>query len=75
MATQPHIIDGEEVELGYATHELDLFVTCLSPDTTEDTLFRFFSRYGDVRTVTMAENDTGSISAFVAFSSPKEVRK
>ncbi|KAI1712896.1 RNA recognition motif domain-containing protein [Ditylenchus destructor] len=75
LASQPHIIDGEEVELTYATHELDLFVTCLSPDTTEDTLFRFFSRYGDVRTVTMIENDSGSISAFVAFSSVKEIER
>src|SRR5688572_26950079 len=69
FATQPHTIDGVEVVLTHKTHELDLYVGLLSPNTTEESLRNFFSKYGNVRDCRIIRDTKGGIGGFVTFSS------
>ncbi|KAI1697882.1 RNA recognition motif domain-containing protein [Ditylenchus destructor] len=49
LDTQPHVIDGSEVFLRYATNELDLVIRELPERITEESLRTYFSRYGQLR--------------------------
>ncbi|KAI1711250.1 RNA recognition motif domain-containing protein [Ditylenchus destructor] len=68
-----HRINNEKVsaKVGYNEHELTLRVLNLSPETTEESLRKFYSRFGSVKRCEVKKNsETGeSKIGYVAFAS------
>ncbi|KAI1713623.1 RNA recognition motif domain-containing protein [Ditylenchus destructor] len=72
LNAQPHLIDGTEVTLDYATNEFDVIVTSLPPNVTEKALSDFFSRYGKLRRCEIKETLPGVRTVFVGFWKEKD---
>ncbi|KAI1691796.1 RNA recognition motif domain-containing protein [Ditylenchus destructor] len=69
---EPHITDGAQVKLNYATSEFDVLVTSLTPNITEKMLSDYFSRYGELRGCEIKESLPAVRAEFVGFWSEKE---
>uniref|UniRef100_A0A915ERD2 RRM domain-containing protein n=1 Tax=Ditylenchus dipsaci TaxID=166011 RepID=A0A915ERD2_9BILA len=50
---EPHVINGKQVEVSYLDKSLSLFVGCISPKTTEDSLRESLSKFGKIVSVTV----------------------
>ncbi|KAI1699066.1 RNA recognition motif domain-containing protein [Ditylenchus destructor] len=75
LDAQPHVIDGSEVFLKYATYDLDLYIRKMPEDTTEETLRAFYSKYGQLRQCRLVKEKTGMSHAFVSYSAIDEVNR
>ncbi|KAI1713624.1 RNA recognition motif domain-containing protein [Ditylenchus destructor] len=73
LNSQPHLIDGTEVTLDYATNKFDVIVNSLSLNITEEALSDFFSRYGELRRCDILESSPGVRTGFVEFRLEKEL--
>ncbi|KAI1699134.1 RNA recognition motif domain-containing protein [Ditylenchus destructor] len=75
LDAQPHVIDGSEVFLRYATFDLDLQIEDISEDITEEELIAFYSKYGQLRRCRLYRGRTGILQAFVSYSAVEEVKR
>ncbi|KAI1710643.1 RNA recognition motif domain-containing protein [Ditylenchus destructor] len=75
LDAQPHVIDGTEVFLQYATHDLDLFVTDMPEGITKEALLAFYSKYGQLRECRLHKGKTGIPHAFMSYSAVDEVNR
>ncbi|KAI1698487.1 RNA recognition motif domain-containing protein [Ditylenchus destructor] len=69
--SQPHVIDGVEVTFNSSTQ--NLVVDSLPKNITKDSLWDFFSHYGQVQDCRMVTNSLGAVTAFVTFSNEEEI--
>ncbi|KAI1702371.1 RNA recognition motif domain-containing protein [Ditylenchus destructor] len=69
----PHIIDG--VEISFHSLGQDLVVNSLHPNTTEDSLRKFFSQYGKVQECKVTISSKGKPAAYVTMSNEEETRR
>ncbi|KAI1695393.1 RNA recognition motif domain-containing protein [Ditylenchus destructor] len=76
---EEHVIDGVEVKLDHKTSELDLVVDSLpqniSEESLKNSLWDFFSRYGQIRDCMLIKNSAGRTTAFVQLSSRDEISR
>ncbi|KAI1714134.1 RNA recognition motif domain-containing protein [Ditylenchus destructor] len=75
LDAQPHVIDGSEVFLQYATFDLDLWITDVPESVTEEELIAFYSKYGQLRECRLLKGRTGIPDAFVSYSAVDEVNR
>ncbi|KAI1711251.1 RNA recognition motif domain-containing protein [Ditylenchus destructor] len=76
LDAQPHLIDGSQVFLDYATGDLDLLVKEVPEGITEELLRAFFSKYGQLRRCECFMSEKfGKIQAYVSFSAIDEVNR
>ncbi|KAI1699026.1 RNA recognition motif domain-containing protein [Ditylenchus destructor] len=69
--SQPHVIDGVQVTFNSSTQ--NLVVDSLPKNITKDSLWDFFSHYGQVQDCRMVTNSLGAVTAFVTFSNEEEI--
>ncbi|KAI1705227.1 RNA recognition motif domain-containing protein [Ditylenchus destructor] len=75
LDAQPHVIDGSEVFLQYATYDLDLWIMDLPESITEEELIAFYSKYGQLRECRLHKGKTGIPHAFVSYSAVDEMNR
>ncbi|KAI1714138.1 RNA recognition motif domain-containing protein [Ditylenchus destructor] len=75
LDAQPHIIDGSEVFLKYATNDLDLQIDEIPEFITEEELIEFYSKYGQLRRCLLLKGRYRIPEAFVSFSAIDEVNR
>ncbi|KAI1714131.1 RNA recognition motif domain-containing protein [Ditylenchus destructor] len=75
LDAQPHVIDGSEVFLKYATFDLDLRISEVPDSVTEEELIAFYSKYGQLRQCRLLKGKTGISHAYVSFSAISEVNR
>ncbi|KAI1714139.1 RNA recognition motif domain-containing protein [Ditylenchus destructor] len=75
LDAQPHVIDGSEVLLLYATFDLDLKIEDVPEGVTEDDLIAFYSKYGQLRVCRLYKGRTGIPHAFVSFSAIDQINR
>ncbi|KAI1708637.1 RNA recognition motif domain-containing protein [Ditylenchus destructor] len=68
LDAQPHVIDGSEVFLQYATFDLDFLIQEVPEDVTEETLNSFYSKYGQLRRCRLFKGKSGISYAKVSYS-------
>ncbi|KAI1699576.1 RNA recognition motif domain-containing protein [Ditylenchus destructor] len=75
LDAQPHVIDGSEVFLKYATFDLDLRISDIPEFITDEELITFYSKYGQLRECRVLKGRTGLSHAFVSYSAISEVNR
>ncbi|KAI1714115.1 RNA recognition motif domain-containing protein [Ditylenchus destructor] len=75
LDAQPHIIDGSEVFLQYATYDLDFWIRDVAKSITEEDLIAFYSKYGQLRECRLQKTPTGLVHAFVSYSAVDEINR
>ncbi|KAI1708985.1 RNA recognition motif domain-containing protein [Ditylenchus destructor] len=75
LDAQPHVIDGSEVFLQYATYDLDFQIRDVPDCITEEALLTFYSKYGQLRECRLQKGKTGITDAFVSFSAIDEFNR
>ncbi|KAI1714140.1 RNA recognition motif domain-containing protein [Ditylenchus destructor] len=75
LDAQPHVIDGSEVFLKYATFDMDLRIDEVPKFITEDKLIEFYSKYGQLRDCRVVKGKTGIPEAYVSFSAVDEANR
>ncbi|KAI1714133.1 RNA recognition motif domain-containing protein [Ditylenchus destructor] len=75
LDAQPHVIDGSEVFLKYATFDLDFKIDNVPDGITEKDLIAFYSKYGQLRECRLYKGKTGISHAYVSFSAISEVNR
>ncbi|KAI1695517.1 RNA recognition motif domain-containing protein [Ditylenchus destructor] len=73
LDAQPHVIDGSEVFLQYATYDLDLWIQEIPEAITEEDLNSFYSKYGQLRRCRLFKGKTGKRYSYVSYSALGEV--
>ncbi|KAI1703633.1 RNA recognition motif domain-containing protein [Ditylenchus destructor] len=75
LDAQPHVIDGSEVFLKYASGELDLIIKNVPEGITEESLRTHFSQYGQLRQCELLKTSDGNKHGYVSFSAIDEVNR
>ncbi|KAI1708635.1 RNA recognition motif domain-containing protein [Ditylenchus destructor] len=75
LDAQPHVIDGSEVFLQYATYDLDFWIGYVPDGITEEDLIAFYSKYGQLRECRLQKTPTGLLQAFVSYSAIDELNR
>ncbi|KAI1708587.1 RNA recognition motif domain-containing protein [Ditylenchus destructor] len=75
LDAQPHVIDGSEVFLKYATHELDFWINEVPEGVSEEDLIAFYSKYGQLRECQLSKGKTGIFHAYVSLSAIDEFNR
>ncbi|KAI1714141.1 RNA recognition motif domain-containing protein [Ditylenchus destructor] len=75
LDAQPHIIDGSEVFLKYATFDLDLVIEDMPEGTTDEELIAFYSKYGQLRECRFYKGKYRALHAYVSYSAIDEVNR
>ncbi|KAI1714130.1 RNA recognition motif domain-containing protein [Ditylenchus destructor] len=75
LDAQPHVIDGSEVFLKYATFDLDLRVEKIPECITEEDLIAFYSKYGQLRECQLLKGKTGMPEAYVSYFAVNEFNR
>ncbi|KAI1708638.1 RNA recognition motif domain-containing protein [Ditylenchus destructor] len=75
LDAQPHVIDGSEVFLQYATYDLDFWIGYVPDGITEDALLAFYSKYGQLRECRLHKGNIGIQNAFVSYSEIAEINR
>ncbi|KAI1696167.1 RNA recognition motif domain-containing protein [Ditylenchus destructor] len=75
IEAEPHIIDGTEVFLKKLTQDFDLWIDRVPEGLTEDSLYDFFSKYGELRDCRIHSSASGSKHADVCYTSKAEVNR
>ncbi|KAI1699133.1 RNA recognition motif domain-containing protein [Ditylenchus destructor] len=75
LDAQPHVIDGSEVFLRYATFDLDLRIENVPEFITEEDLIECYSKYGQLRQCQIFKGRSGIPQAFVSYSAIDEVKR
>ncbi|KAI1714110.1 RNA recognition motif domain-containing protein [Ditylenchus destructor] len=75
LDAEPHIIDGAKVFFQYCTGEMDLWIYRVPEGITEEMLQKYFSEFGEVRSVRPAPMRDRQGHVFVCFSSLDEANR
>ncbi|KAI1714116.1 RNA recognition motif domain-containing protein [Ditylenchus destructor] len=75
LDAQPHVIDGSEVFLQYATNDLEFLIADVPNGITEDELIAFYSKYGQLRECRLQKGKTGKSHAHVSFYAVNEFNR
>ncbi|KAI1714118.1 RNA recognition motif domain-containing protein [Ditylenchus destructor] len=75
LDSQPHIIDGSEVFLQYATYDLDFLIGNMPEGIPEKELIAFYSKYGQLRECRLGKGKTGISNAYISYSAIDEFNR
>ncbi|KAI1707103.1 RNA recognition motif domain-containing protein [Ditylenchus destructor] len=75
LDAQPHVIDGSEVFLQYATYDLDYRIEDVPESISEEDLIAFYSKYGQLRECRLHRKSNGMRHVFVSYSAIDEFNR